>query len=159
MGHFCPSDTWSNEKQDSKTGKQPQQTSYWGEDIENAHDFRARVPTLRRRPGQPPNAMILHPSRRRRPAGWPAGVQSGFPPRPDSSEKPDLPSKPACLRIWQCTQSDPEQNQNDDEYEYLEPVPRHKYEEPSDSTFQTDKGEEEEEENHYELMGVIKELE
>ena len=52
------------------------------------------------------NAIILHPSRRRRLAGWPAGVWSGFPPRPDSSEKPDFPQKPACLRTWQCTQSD-----------------------------------------------------
>ena len=131
-----------------ETGEQPQQISDGCEDIENAHDFRVRVSTLRR-PGQPPNAIILCPSRRRRPAGWPTGVQSGFPPRPDSSEKPDLPPKPVHLRTWQCTQSDLEQDQNQDECEYLEPVSRHKYEEPDDSAFQMDKVEEEEEENHH----------
>ena len=109
-------------------------------------------------PEQPPNAIILHPSRRRRPAGWPTGVQCGFLPRPDSSEKPNLPPKPCHLKTWQCTQSDPKQDQNEDECEYLEPVPRNEYEEPGDSTFQTDKGEEEEEENHCEPMGGMEEL-
>ena len=139
MGCFCPDDTWSNEAQESEKEKQPQQVSDWSEDIENACDARARVPTLKGRPGQPPNTIILHPSRRRRPVGQPAGGWSGFPPRPDSSEKCDLPPKPAHLRTWQCTQSDPEQDQNENECEYLEPVPRHEYKEPGDSTFQTDK--------------------
>ena len=39
--------------------------------------------------------------------------------------KPDLPSKPACLRTWQFMQSDLEQDQNEGECDYLEPVPRH----------------------------------
>lgn len=80
--HLCPKDTWSNEAQESeKEEEQPQQVS-------------ARVPTLRRNLGQPPNAIILCLSRRRRPAGWPTGVQSGLPPRPDLSAKPDLPARP-----------------------------------------------------------------
>ena len=87
------------------------------------------------------------------------GVQSGLLPRPDLSARPDLPPKPDHLRIWQCTQSDPKQNQNEDECEYLEPVPRHDYEEPGDSTIQTDRGEEQEDKNHYEPIGGMKQLE
>ena len=157
MGCFCPDDTWPNEARDLDKEEQPQQTSDWCKDIENAQEFKARLPTLRRRPDQPPNAIILHHSWRRRPAGWSAGVQSGFPLRPDSSEKPDLP-KPAYLRTWHCTQSDLEQDQNQDECKYLEPVPRHEYKEPDDSPFQSDKGEEEKEENHYNPMGDMEKL-
>ena len=66
--------------------------------------------------------------------------------------KSDLPPKPDHLRTWQYTQSDPEQDQNEDECKYLEPVPRHEYKKPGDSAIQTDKGEEEEEENHYDKL-------
>ena len=91
MGYFCPDDTLPNEVQDSEKEEQCQQVSDWSEDIENAHDFRARVPTLRRRPGQPPNAITVHPSKRRRPAGWLSGVLYGLMLRPDFSTRPDLP--------------------------------------------------------------------
>ena len=75
LGHFCPDDTWSNEAHNSeKEEEQPQQVSDWSEDIENACDFRAKVPTLRKRPGQHPSAIILCPPRQKRPAGWPTGV-------------------------------------------------------------------------------------
>ena len=68
MDVFCL-DIWSNEVQDSeKEEEQPQQVSDWSKEIENTHDYRARVSTLRRRPGQPPRAILFHPSRRR-PAG------------------------------------------------------------------------------------------
>ena len=70
----CPDDTWPNEAQVSEKEEQLQKVSDWSEDIENAHEFKARLPTLRRRPWQPPNVIIPVPSRRRRPAGWPKGV-------------------------------------------------------------------------------------
>ena len=54
--------------------------------------------------------------------------------------------------------SHPEQDQKEDECECLESVLRHEYEEPDDSTFQTDKGKGEEEENHYEPIGGMQEL-
>lgn len=63
------------------------------------------------------------------------------------------------MRTWQCTQCGAEQDQNKDECKFLELVPRHKCEEPEDSAIQTDKGEEEEEENHYEPKGSKDELE
>ena len=110
-GAFCPDDTWSNEAQDSEKEEQPQQISDWCEDIENSCDFRARVPIFRRRLGQPINAIILHPSRRRRPTG----VLSGLPLTPDFTTRPNLPTKLDHLRTWQCTQSDPEQDQDENE--------------------------------------------
>ena len=65
------------------------------------------------------------------------------------------------MRTYQYTKSDPEQDQqNEGECEYLEPVPRHEYEELDDSAIQTDNlGEEEEGEDHYELVGSMEELE
>ena len=70
---------------------------------------------------------------RRHQLGWPTGV------------RPDLPPKPDHLRNKQFSQ----QEQEEEECKYLEPVPRHEYEEPDENTIQTDNMEEEEDKDHY----------
>ena len=78
--------------------------------MEEAPAYHVRVPSLRRQPRQLPKVLMV--SSRKCPAGWLAGVRPNLPPKPNHLNR----------------NKEPEEEQ---EYEYLEPVQRHEYAEPT----------------------------
>ena len=84
----------------------PTEESDWDADLEIAPDYHAGVPTLRRQPRQPPKVLMFQPRK------CPAGIRPNLPHKPDHLQRNREPVE-------------------EEECEYLEPVQRHEYAEPT----------------------------
>ena len=125
---------------DEEEEEPPVEESDCDTDLEDMPDSCTRVPTFRRQCRQPPKVLMLQ-SITKCPAEWPAGARAKVPPKPDH------------LRNGH-NQPEPEE-----ECEYLEPIQRHQYAEPTytdDTVMHTDQPDED---SAYELVGSMENLE
>ena len=134
----------SKDTEEDEDEAPPAEESDWDADLDKALEYHARVSTLKRQSRQPPKVLMFQP--RKCPAGGPAGV------------RPNLPHKPDCLK----RNREPVE---EDEFEYLEPVQRHEYAEPTpmeeseiDSEFHAVR-QPNTEEDVYEPVGSMEQLE
>ena len=110
-GGVCPS-TWENFSNHSdKEGpeeEEEQEESDWHANLEEVRDYHARTPVTR--PRQPQKVLLFQSHRP--PAGWPADIRPKLPPKLDL-----VPNNKYAEQEQEC--------------EYLEPVQRHVYTEPT----------------------------